>query len=124
MKIYTSYYYQIRNFPTNLIGLSTAIWPPKYIKLGEKDKHGVLVIDCPPLQPGKECNGLCNGKCPTKHPQDCEFLQTYYKQLSNINFSNFMASLEKLTSKIKEEEQLEDIDFAFLVYEAPQNSCS
>ena len=34
MKLYTTYYYQIRNFPRNLIGLSTAMYPPKYIKLG------------------------------------------------------------------------------------------
>ena len=86
MKLYTSYYYQLRNFPQNLVALNTTIWPPKYVKLGEKDKRGVILIDCPPLKPGIECEGLCNGKCDPKHPYDCNFLKVYYNQLQKRNF--------------------------------------
>lgn len=124
MKIYTSYYYQIRNFPPNLIGLSTAVWPPKYIKLGEKDKRGVLVIDCPPLKPGKECEGLCAGKCDPKHPQDCAFLKTYDQQLCKLDFNKFMDNLQRIRSKFCESEALDDVDFALIVFETPTNSCS
>lgn len=124
MKLYTSYFYQVRNFPPNLVGLSTVMWPPKYINLGEKDQRGILVIDCPILKPGKQCEGLCNGTCEPKHPQDCAFLQTYYKQLSQIDFNKFCQSLQNLAERIKLGENLESIDFAFIVFETPKAICS
>jgi len=123
MKLYTSYWAQVRNFPQNLVGLNTTVWPPKWRPLG-KDNRGVLVIDCPPLRPGRACNGLCTGKCVIKHPDTCSFLHTYYKQLTQINFENFMESLEKLHDKICVNEQLSDVDFALIVYETPLNECS
>lgn len=124
MKIYTSYYYQLRNFPTNLVGLSTAMWPPKYITLGKKDDRGVIVIDCPPLKPGKECEGLCNGKCSPPHPQDCAFLQTYEAQLCKLDFNEFLNKLQKLKLQIEAGEQLDDVSFAIIVYEKWDKLCS
>ena len=124
MKLYTSYYYQLRFFPKNLIALNTTIWPPKYVQLGQKDKRGVILIDCPPLKPGIECEGLCNGKCNPQHPQDCSFLKTYYNQLSKINFEKFLFHLKNLRIKIEQEENLTNINFAFIVFEAPTKQCS
>ena len=98
MKIYTSYWAQVRNFPTTLIGLNTTIFPPRWRKLGQ-DNRGVWVIDCPPLKSGHNCDGLCNGKCAPKHPQDCKFLYEYKRQL-------------------------DDIDFAFIFFEKYDNPCS
>ena len=92
MKLYTSYWAQVRNFPKNLIGLNTTIFPPKWRPLGQ-DARGIWVIDCPPLKPGTECDGLCNGKCAPKHPQDCSFLQIYSNQLNKIDFKLFMFKL-------------------------------
>ena len=123
MKIYTSYWAQVRNFPKNLVGLNTTVWPPKWRPLGE-DKRGVWVIDCPPLKPGKECEGLCNGKCDPKHPNDCEFLKVYYDQLCKLDFNDFLQHLEKLKLHFCEGEALDDVDFALIVFETPTNSCS
>ena len=123
MKIYTSYWAQVRNFPKNLIGLNTTFWPPKWRPLGQ-DKNGVWVIDCPPLKPGKECEGLCNGKCDPKHPNDCEFLKVYYDQLCKLDFNDFLQHLEKLKLHFCEGEALDDVDFALIVFETPTNSCS
>lgn len=123
MKIYTSYWAQVRNFPKNLIGLNTTVWPPKWRPLG-RDKRGVLVIDCPPLKPGKECEGLCAGKCDPKHPQDCTFLKTYDQQLCKLDFNKFMDNLQRIRSKFCESEALDDVDFALIVFETPTNSCS
>lgn len=123
MKLYTSYWAQVRNFPKNLVGLNTTVWPPKWRPLGQ-DKRGVWVIDCPPLKPGIECDGLCNGSCNPPHPEDCAFLQTYYKQLCNFNFNDFLESLEKLKLKICKGEALDDVDFALIVFETPTKSCS
>lgn len=123
MKIYTSYWAMVRNFPKNLVGLNTTVWPPKWRPLGE-DKRGVWVIDCPPLKPGEECEGLCAGKCDPPHPEDCAFLKTYYDQLCKLDFNDFLQSLEKLKLRFCEGEALDDVDFALIVYEPLYKKCS
>ena len=123
MKVYTSYWAQVRNFPKNLLGLNTTVWPPKWRPLGQ-DKNGVWVIDCPPLKPGRECEGLCNGKCEPKHPQNCKFLEVYYEQLMRIDFNEFVKSLNKLAINFMEQEKLSDVDIAFIVFEKYDNPCS
>ena len=117
MKIYTSYWAQVRNFPTNLVGLNTTVWPPKYRPLGT-DARGVTVINCKPLVPGRECDYLCRGTCNPPHPQDCSFLQTYRKQLDKINFNEFYTYIEELSKKYN------NADFAFIVFEPPTRQCS
>ena len=123
MKIYTSYFAQLRKFPPNLVGLSTAVWNPRWRAMG-KDARGVICVDCPPFKPGHSCSGLCNGKCDPKHPDDCEFLKAYKAQLDKINIHSIQESLGKLATQIAQDEGLQDIDFAFLVYETPTNPCS
>ena len=123
MKLYTSYFAQLRKFPPNLVGLSTAAWNPKWRPMG-KDKRGVICVDCPPFKPGRECDGLCDGSCNPKHPEDCAFLKTYKAQLDKISLIKFQNSLATLASKIAEQEKLTNIDFALLVYEIPSNPCS
>ena len=120
MNIYTSYWAQVRNFPKNLVGLNTTVWPPKWRPLGQ-DKRGIWVLDCPPLKPGKECEGLCNGKCDPKHPNDCAFLDIYHEQLMKINMDDFSEHLTNLYYKITEGENLDTIDFALIVFETPTN---
>lgn len=123
LNLYTSYWAQVRNFPKNLIGLSTCVWNPKWRPMG-KDKRGVICVDCPPLKPGIECAGLCNGSCNPKHPNDCMFLKTYKAQLDKINITSFFNTLGNLANRICKDESLSDVDFAFLVFETPQNPCS
>ena len=123
MKLYTSYFAQLRKFPANLVGLSTAHWNPKWRPMG-KDKRGVICVDCPPFKPGRECEGLCNGSCNPKHPEDCAFLKAYKSQLDKINLTQFQNSLGKLASQIAHDEGFQDVNFALLVYETPANLCS
>lgn len=123
MKLYTSYFAQLRNFPPNLVGLSTAVWNPKWLQPG-RDKNGAIWLDIPPLKPGAACEGLCNGNCAPKHPKDCDFLKTYRAQLNKIDFKQFISHLQLLADTIKMGEKLEDVDFAFLVYEKYTNPCS
>lgn len=123
MKLYTSYFYQIRNFPRNLIPLSTAVWNPKYT-LKDSTGQPALLIDCPPLKPGIECDGLCDGKCANKTAPNCKFLQTYRKQLEAIDKNAFMSKLEQLKAQIEKGENLTDVNFAFIVFETPKNKCS
>ncbi len=123
MKLYTSYWAQVRNFPKNLIGLNTTVYPPKWRPLGQ-DNHGIWVIDCPPFKPGHECDGLCNGKCNPKHPNDCAFLREYHKQLNALDFDKIIQNLHTLHDKICKNEQLDDVDFAFIFFEKYDNPCS
>ena len=123
MKLYTSYFAQLKNFPKNLIGLSTAVWNPKWLEPYHRVTDPIW-LDIPPLKPGRACAGLCNGKCAPKHPEDCDFLKVYYQQLQAIDFQEFYQKLERLNEKIRQGENLLSVDFAFLVYEAPANLCS
>lgn len=117
MKLYTSYWAQVRHFPTNLVGLNTTVWPPKYRPLGT-DARGVTVLNCKPLVPGRECDYLCRGACEPPHPQNCLFLETYRKQLDRINFNEFYSYIEELSKKYN------NADFAFIVFEPPTRQCS
>lgn len=117
MKIYTSYWAMVRNFPKNLVGLNTTVWPPKYRPLGT-DARGVTVLNCKPLVPGRECEYLCRGKCEPAHPENCAFLQTYRKQLDKLNFNEFYNYIKELSVKYN------NADFAFIVFEPPTRACS
>ena len=123
MKIYTSYFAQMRNFPPNMVGFSSAIYNPRWLPRG-KSQNGIIWVDIPPLKPGIECEGLCCGKCEPKHPQDCAFLKTYRAQLDKLNFSEIVSKIEAIARKVKEGEGFEDVDVAILVYETPKNNCS
>jgi len=124
LKLYTSYWAQVQHFPRNLVALSTVVWEPKWYKVGGMDKNGVISLQCPPLRPGKACDGLCNGKCSSKHPQDCRFLQEYRKQLDAINFKYFMYQLFNLHKRLAYDSEIKDFDFAFIFYEKYDNPCS
>lgn len=123
MKLYTSYWAQVRHFPINLVGLNTTVWPPKYRPLGT-DARGVTVLNCKPLIPGKDCEYLCRGPqiCgemnPERTPYNCPFLNTYRKQLDKINFPEFYSYMKELSKKY------DNADFAFIVFEPPTRECS
>ena len=125
MKIYTSYWAMVKYFPKNLVALSTVVWPPKWYQVGGKDKNGVISLHCTPMRPDHRCDGLCRGVCNPKHPQDCEFLKQYRKQLDEINFKDFIDHLLNLRqSLLSDNPNLDDIDFALIVFETPRNPCS
>ena len=125
MKLYTSYWGQVRNFPKNLVVLSTVIWEPKWYNVGDVDKNGVISLRCRPLVPGEECEGLCEGKCNPKHPNDCAFLKVYREQLDKIDFNDFMDKLLDLRARLLDDfPDREDFDFAFVFYEKYDNPCS
>jgi hypothetical protein len=125
MKLYTSYWAQVRNFPPNLVILNTTVWPPKWYKIGGIDKRGVISLHCPPLRPNHSCDGLCNGKCNPKHPHDCQFLKVYQQQLESIDFKLFMQQLTNLRNKLlKDFPNQSDFNFAFVFFEKYDNPCS
>ena len=133
MKFYTSYFYQLRFFPKNAIPLSTAYRDPRWYfnfqKQGHvwKDKRGVYNgLRADPLAPGAECEGLCYGpeSCDAK-PNYCRFLQTYKRQLDELDFAEIVDRAERLAKKIQNKEGFsEEPIIIFLFHETPANPCS
>ena len=134
MKIYTSYFYQVRFFTPNMIPLSTAIWDPKWFHQNKgqdyqwKDKNGVWNgLRAPEFAPGPMCENLCRGSesCDTHDPTKCLFLKTYRYQLDQLDYNEIISRCENIANKIKEVEQFnEEPIIILLVHEAPDNPCS
>ena len=128
MKIYTSYFYQVRFFTPNMVPISTAKWPPKWY--GEKpyiDKRGVMNgLKADVFAPGKECEGLCRGPKGCLYlPNNCPFLNAYWNQLSKLNFQDIMLRTQALCNKVCCTLGCAEEPIAvFLVHEAPTNPCS
>ena len=103
MKIYTSYFYQIRFFPKNLIPLSTAMYDPKWFhdfrgyNFVFKDNNGVINgLRATEFSPkGGECHGIKG--CPFT-PETCPASKSYSKQLNNIIFDTMLADYIKDSS--------------------------
>lgn len=134
MRVYISYFYQIRFFKRYMIPLSTAVWDPKWYhafqgsKHSFKDKNGVYNgLRIEQFMPGSGCNNLCRGaeNCESKDPSSCEFLKKYREQLDQLDFSEVMTAFNEIGNLIKQNEGFfEDPVIVLIVHEAPQNPCS
>ncbi len=134
LKCWTSYFYQVRNFPTNMIPLSTAVWDPSWYHRSRgnsyvyRDKRGIINgLRISPLMPGKELDGLCHGvKGCDSRPWMCQFLKGYREQLDKIGFNYFMSRLEEYVSRLQELGWIDvpNPEVAFLFHETPTNICS
>lgn len=130
MKLFTSYFYQIRFFKPYMIPLSTAMWDPKwfhnnknqsYVFLDKNNVYNGLRID--PLVPGNTCNNLCRGpeKCLSLNPNTCQFLVNYRAQLDQIDCDELYNDLENLQSINHTDDEL---CIVFIFHETPNNPCS
>jgi len=135
MKIYISYFYQVRFFTPNMIPLSTAVFDPVwYHNMTRdhscifKDKNGVWNgLRAEPFMPGPSCEGTCYGPehCDTNDPTTCTFLRRYLIQLNKLDFNEMMQRFEILGKKIQNKEHFSEEPIAvLLVHEAPNNPCS
>lgn len=134
MTIYTSYFYQVRNFPRTLLPVSTAYSDAKwYHQFGDKetvfvDSRGVVNgLRADLLVPITHGAANCVGQdvCRDAPLDTCPALQTYYRQLQSIDFQQFIATLEKMVVQAKSFLNLSVIpDVALLVHEAVGNPCS
>ena len=136
MKIYTSYFYQIRFFKPNQIPMSTADWDPKWFHNFQgqnniwKDKNGVWNgIRLEILNPSHCCSILppecvrCTKE--TRHPESCSFLKDYKNGLNKINFSELMEYLTKTADYFQHLEGFTDEpEIMLIVHESPDNLCS
>ena len=134
MKVYTSYFYQIRFFKPYLIPLSTAVWDPKWFHQGYGadykflDKNGVINgLRARPFMPDERCEGLCRGPelCKTKDSNTCAFLKQYYNQLNELDFDETLARFKILGARCQDTMGfIEEPEYALIFHETPVNPCS
>lgn len=129
MKIYTSYFYQIRNFTPNMIPISTAISDPAWYRppVGKEyyiDKRGIVCgLRYEPLivqkRGTKECLGL-HQQCPFYiEGCQCECMQEYYQLLcSLVDKEKTLKAFEYCLNKFNAD------TIVLIVYETPKNLCS
>lgn len=127
MKVYTSYFYQIRFFKPYQIPFSTAMWNPAWYKPDYVDHHGVMNgLRVPPLIPNKRCVNQCIGREKCKlQPRYCNFLKYYKQQLDGLDFYKVMDKCADIAYQVKEDLGFEEEpEIIFIVYETPDNPCS
>lgn len=137
MRLYTSYFYQIRFFEPNMIPISTAIWDPKWFHdfQGARhiyvDKRGVINgVRAEALRPGPGLEGTCAGReghapwC-EHDPSKCSFLRGYMAQLIKLDCNDYARRLENLGIKLKRLAGFRgEPVIVLIVYESPSNPCS
>lgn len=133
MKIYISYFYQIRFFKPNMIPFSTAISDPKWYH-GEDTDVGVLIdrrgvmngLHIPDLVPKMKEEGSCAGRknC-SDNPVNCNFLKNYEEQLNSLDFGSILEKLNAIANRASRFLALnEEPIVVLIVYETPDNPCS
>lgn len=134
-KIYTSYFYQIRNFTPNLIPVSTCLSDPKWYKppKGKEyyiDKRGVICgLRYEPLVVQKYCTYECIGKlsiCNLAYNKNymCELMAEYKTLLdTTVNFNKTIKAFNYCIDLFKNHCNKEPI-IVLMVYESIKNPCS
>ena len=129
MKIFITYFYNIRFFKPHTIPISTAVWDPKWYHNFQghdiifKDKNNVLNgIRYPDLSP---VNIPQSCPCENKDPTTCQFIKDYTEYLNTLNFDKVYSDLEFIGNKAKEILKFdEEPEICLMVYEKPDNPCS
>ena len=129
-KIYTSYFYQIRNFKQNMIPISTAMYDPFWYRPPEGqeyyiDKKGIICgLRYEPLivqrYGAKQCLGnitICPYVLQNKN-YICETMQEYRQLLDIVDFDKMIKAFEYCLNKFNKD------TIVLMVYEAPNNLCS
>ena len=129
-KIYTSYFYQIRNFKQNMIPISTAVSDPIWFRPPDRqeyflDKRGIICgLRYEPLIVQKYNTKRCWGNeilCPySLQTKDyiCETMQEYRQLLDTIDFDKMIKAFEYCLNKFNKD------TIVLMVYETPNNLCS
>jgi hypothetical protein len=129
--IYTSYFYQIRNFTPNIIPVSTALSDPIWYRPPQGKEY---FIDKMGVVNGLRYEPLIVQKygvhtCPCEHKDQAPFCPTMieYENLlkSLVDKEKTLKAFEFCYNKFKKELNLkEEPIICLMVYEAPTNPCS
>jgi len=131
MQIYTSYFYQIRNFTPNLIPISTAVSDPIWYKPPEDkeyyiDKRGIVCgLRYKPLIVQLEGTHTCPCENRGQGPE-CPTMKEYSELLNTlVNKEKTLKAFEYCANKFQKELGFkEEPIIVLMVYETPNNPCS
>ncbi len=137
MKYFVSYFYQVRNFPNNVLPISTAKWDPKWFHEFQSqnhlflDKRGIVNGARAPQLVFPEENFLaleeqgqaCRKDCPF-YGTDCQFMKVYFEYLSTIDFNSFLDKLERYAAQVSNLTHIPLDTIVLLVHEPPTVTCA
>lgn len=138
MRIFVSYFYNIRFFPKNVIPVSSCLGDPQYFHgfTHDKnycfvDKRGImngireesLVFDA------KAYDGLseqCQKHCPYKSKvPHCEFMDRYLDQLRKLDYDKLLKEFRRTAEEVRKVTHFEgEPDIAIMVHEPPYCDCA
>ena len=116
----------VRHFKANQIGVSTAVWKPKYWSYGKNKYGSVTGIEEKSLSPSyieQFCSRECGYKELLPH---CPFIKAYAEYLNTIDFNNYLLpEFERIAEDVRKINNFEgEPEIILLVYETPDNPCS
>lgn len=125
MKIKISYFPMVRHFKANQIGISTAVWKPKYWTYGQNKQGSITGIEEKLLSP-YYVEQYCSKECQfRKELPSCPFLKAYKNYLDTVDFNSLMNEFERITEEVRKINHFEgEPEIILLVYETPDNPCS
>ena len=132
MKIYTSYFYQIRFFKPYQIPISTAMWDPKWYHDNQNpsytyiDKNGVINGLRAPIfcLPHELYNEECGRPCRFEPPQ-CPFMTKYYNYLNTLDFNDIINRCNSICNRVQQLLQFkEEPELILLVHESKSCTCA
>jgi hypothetical protein len=137
MKIYITYFYNIRFLKENQLPFSTAVWDPKWFHKGKgpnftyEDKRGVInglrveVLNPSRIENDKECIGCIESNGADRHPESCGFIKHYKSYLDSLDFNQVIEDLERRAKDLMVEHQKDgEPEIVLIVHEATNNPCS
>ena len=137
MKVMISYFNNIRNFDTDVLPVSTAMWDPKWYHNSLApdnifiDKRGIvngmkcrkLILPITDWYELENSNEECRHDCPFIGT-NCKFMQKYRHHLDTIKFDKLLTSFQTMLQYVNQLLGLECKDVVLLVHEKPDKLCS
>jgi hypothetical protein len=116
----------VRYFKANQIGISTAVWKPKYWTYGQNKQGSVTGIEEKSLSPSyieQFCSHECTYKALVPH---CPFINAYTEYLNTVDFNNYLLpEFKRIAEEVRKINNYEgEPEIILLVYETPDNPCS
>ena len=126
MEFKISYFPMVRYFLPNQIGISTAVWKPKYWSYGLTKRGSFQGIEEKSLSP-YYVEQYCCKDCPHRDKvPNCPFIIDYRKYLDTVDFDGYLLpEFKRIAEEVKMINNYEgEPEIILLVYETQDNPCS
>lgn len=127
MKFYIANFAQLRSMNKTCIPISTAVWNPKFFKIGLDSNEVMLGISEKELSPYKvDMSDGCQKDCPNRERvPNCPFLTKYRAYLDTIDFDYLVSEFNRVAEDVRKITHYEGTaTIVLLVYESINTKCS